>query len=294
MIRKCAIAIIFSLCLLLPGISFCQGDEILEGLQGMQIIPVPAGAEEIRKETSQIMGNDCLITIYETPLSFKEVAKFYRQRLGADDWQDITQDKKFLQNFRMNPFSDTLIFIKGDNLVNVQNLTMAGGAKRVFSVGQTKADYSAEAQEQQKLEVQHDAQTKDIPIYPNATLDNLSTYANALGQQWGYVTSDSAESVLNFYRQNMPAKGWKIEQEMPATAEQTGEHINQEFRDCPKCKQILSQFKPDTKTKLLNSTVKMGSIQFRKDGQFCIIAATETEALGSKNTIIAVLYNPQG
>lgn len=287
--KKIAMMIIVMLSLLLAGVVYAEEvDQILKGLEQSYIVPVPAYAEEVNKETSQIMGSNCLITIYDTTLPFAEIAKFYRQRLGADGWQDISQDKNVMQSVKVDLFSDMLIFKKGDDVVNIQNLSIGG--KTSFSVGRGRLAFSPEIQESQKLKVENYAQTKDIPVYPHASLDTLSTFNTSLGEQWGYMTSDSAETVLDFYRQNMLAKGWKIEREMPI-AEQA--YNPKDLENCPKCRKLQPQLDANTQTQLLNTSVKLGSLQFRKDGQVCTIAATEILSPGNNNTIVSVLY-PEG
>lgn len=258
-------AIAANLIVLLPA--YCAWEDTM--------VPLPPGAREIKQEKTQMVGNEFTITIYASELPFAEIARFYRERMAREGWEDILSDEKIKASLQPGFSSQALIFKKDNRMINIQNLPSGNPQETTFSLcrGNSQALGTGEPQVSE-------VEFKDIPVYPNAIAAPLSSMRTATREQLGYTTSDSAEAVMQFYREKLPFSGWVIQNELPLN-EYAGTQA-----DCPACAELPAE----TIAKIKNSSMKMAALNATRQGKSCYIGATEMslpEGQGQK-TIISI------
>jgi hypothetical protein len=279
------IFIIAVLLFIFPLSAYCEGGNPLEGLKIIPYyttVPIPPTTRQIQQEKTQMMGNEFTITIYASELSFKEIAQFYRERLGREGWEDMANNEKLKNLGKTDFFTQTLIFKKADEMINIQNLPSADPQETRFSLGRGNIQ-SLRAGEPEVSKVEF----KDIPAYPNATAAPLSSMRTSTKEQTGYMTSDSVEMVMQFYRDKLSISGWQIESELPLN-DFSGA---QSLENCPGCEKLPSA----TMAKIQGSSMKMVAFNITKQGKSCYLGATEMSIPGGGSsdakTIISISCN---
>lgn len=245
-------------------------------------IGVPSSTKEVRKQKMQIMGSDFTTTIYTSKLSFKQIADFYSRRLTKDGWQDLFSDKNIKKHIGSGALPNQLIFKKGDEMITISYLptsTLAGETR--FSLGQGKMSFSESAEEEKPAVKATEA--IDIPVYPNAT---PFSFGSSDSKPLGYTTSDSAEKVLQFYRNKMLLHRWVLEEEVPPTQQEI------DPQDLEKIPQY-GQLPPSAIERVGSLSIKMGYLSFKKGKRVCMIGVTEMSGPNSSEnkTVISIVYN---
>ena len=278
--RTIALIIVTLSFIILPG-HYSWGQEAFKGLK---VISVPSSTKEVRKQKMQLMGSDFTTTIYASKLSFKQIADFYSKRLTKDGWQDLFSDKNIKKHIGSGALSNQLIFKKGDEMITITYLPTSTIAKETrFSLSRGKISFPEEAEEQKPAVEAMEA--IDIPVYPNAEPVSFS-FGSSGNKPLGYTTSDSAEEVLQFYRNKMPLHWWILEEEMLPTQQE----INpQDLEKIPQ----YGQLPPAAIERIKSLSTKMGHLAFKKGKRTCMVGVTELSGPDSSEnmTVISIVYN---
>jgi len=233
-------------------------------------VPVPPLANEIKSEKVQMAGTEMIIILYSSESPFREIAKFYRERMPREGWEEVSPGL----------VGDSLIFKKTEEMVNIKNLPSFNPKETVFSLSKGRIPSAEEVAESGGSNIEF----KDIPLYPNATDIPFSSMRTPGKEQTGYSTTDSVEKVLRFYSEKLPAYGWTIESQMPLNDYKGGD-----LRNCPDCqklpKEALDRYK--------SSSVKMAALNISKDGKLCFISCTQVQQSNQveQNTLISISCN---
>lgn len=234
----------------------CQWGDTAEGFKAVPyyFVPLPPLTSEIKSEKAQMAGTELTITLYSSELSFKEIVKFYRERMTRDGWEELSP----------HSIGQGMIFKKSGEMVNIQNLPAQDPKKIVFSLSRGNIQSLETTGESSLSEVEF----KDIPVYPNATSVPFSSIRTSVKEQMGYTTTDSVEKVMQFYREKLPAYGWKIENEMPLN-----EYNAQNMEDCPNCEKLPAE----SLAKFKDSSMKMAALNATKQGKSCYVGCTQVQ-----------------
>ena len=274
-IRFLIIALIFSF--IFSGVAYCEQKDSF-GF-GSQTVPKPPSARKVRTEDMKTMGLSFPVTIYSSKESFVEISRFYRQKLTGRGWRDLLAEQNLMSGVGSSSFSKMLIFLKDDDMITVQELPASGASTDTyFSASRGKNSFSNADQVRKPL-------PRDVPIYPNSR--ELSFYIEfAESGPLGYVTVDSVESVLDFYRVSMPTYSWVLEGDMPIQEKSSSV---QDLEAIPNYNQIFPQEAGQSQ----DFSMKMGSLRFKKDKKRCTISAAEMPGFNSlaAETTISIEYN---
>ena len=273
-IRFLVIVLFFSFVFSYPG--HCDWKDALG--KGAQSVPKPPSAKKVRTEEMKVTGLSFPVNIYSSKDSFAEISRFYRQELARRGWEDLLA-KQNLMGSGTSGLAKMIIFVKDDEMITVQELPPSGASTDTyFSTSRGKSSFSTDGQERKPL-------PKDVPAYPNAS--ELSFYVEFSGSgPLGYITGDSVESVLDFYRASMPTYNWVLEGDMPI---QERSSSPQDFEALPNYNQIF----PQETGQFQDFSMKMGSLRFKKDKKRCTISAAEMPGFdsGVAETTISIDYN---
>lgn len=259
---------------------YVRGEEVSKG---SAIIPIPSATKELRIEKTQFGNSDLNTAIYASRLSFKKIIDFYRRNLTKDGWQDLLSGKDL--KGRLSPLLSLkqLIFKKDEEILTVTYLpTSARAGETRFSISRSKMpSFEEEAQETAAKTMA----AIDIPAYPNSQPVAFS-FGPSANKPLGYTTSDSAEEVFNFYRDNMPLRWWTLEKEIPPSREEIS---SQDLEKTPQYKKLSSQ----TMEELKSLSLKTGYLAFKKKNKTCIIGIVEAlgQDSGEDNTFISIVHS---
>jgi len=244
--------------------------------------PLPSAAEELSREQMQLMGGDFTITIYATELSFKEITKFYQEKLLQNGWEDISKDEKLKQLANAGLFSKSLFFKNNDEVITIQNLPNPQAPRETrFSLARGRPRFLRSDLGEEEPEPEH-RELKDIPVYPGATMEPFSSIRTQGRIQVGYTTSDNIEQVIQFYREELPVYGWEIEEELPVM-----EYDSQDLTQCAECKKMPASLQSELK----DSAMRMQGLRISKDSRACIIGISEFSSSGAApETLISINY----
>lgn len=202
-----------------------------------QNIPVPPKTEETKQERRIISGAELKFTYYKSQLNISQIKDFYRSRLGKLGWQESEVLKDLQQNANINidrasldrTVEDNTIFSK-EGVMTVINFIPAGvlsGKETRFTICQGKIDFSVPPSEDTAFvpELLDKPKKEVTPVYPGASLMSLTEDKRSLKAT--YFSKDSVDSVMHFYKEEMPNYGWELTDETPGHKVSTG--------DCPTC-----------------------------------------------------------
>ncbi len=245
---------------------------------GVKTAPKPPSAKKVRTEQMKVMGINFPVTIYSSKDSFAEISRFYRRKLVSQGWEDLLS-KQSIMSGGTSGFAKMLIFIKDEEMITVQELPSSGASTDTyFSVSRGESSLP-------KYEETERPEPKDVPIYPNAR--PIPMYFDFGGTQpLGYATSDSVESVIDFYKGSMPSYGWALEADMPIQEKRSSKA---DLEAIPNYNQIL----PGGGSQSQDFYTKMGSVRFKKERKRCTISAAEVPSYGSlpAETTISIDYS---
>jgi len=282
--KRTVVLIIVVLSFVFSPSAYCRGQEAFKGVKFTKATPLPSFTKEVRKQKMQMVDSDFTTTIYASKLSFKQIADFYSKRLTKDGWQDLFSDKNIKKHIGSSVFPSQLIFKKDDEMITITYLptsTLAGETR--FSYARGKISFSQEPKEQEPAVEAMEA--IDIPVYPNAEPVSLS-FGSSGSEPLAYTTSDSAEEVLQFYRNKMLTYRWILEEEMPPTQQE----INpQDLEKIPQ----YGQLPPEATERIRNFSIKMGYLAFKKGKRACMVGVTEMSAPDSSEneSVISIVYS---
>lgn len=242
--------------------------------------PLPSSVEELSSEEMQLMGGDFTVTVYTSDLSFKEIAKFYKEKLPQSGWEDVSKNEKVKQLASGGLFSSLLLFEKGEEFITIQNLPNLQAPRQTrFSLARgnprfLKSDLEEAEPEPEPIEL------KDLPVYPAAVMEPFSSMRTQDRIQVGYTTPDSIEPVIQFYQEKLPVYGWEIDDELPVT-----EYGSPDLAQCAECKKIPASLQNELK----DSAMRMQAFKVNKASQACIIGLSEFSSSGeAPETLISI------
>lgn len=208
-------------------------------------LPVPIGAEEVKKEARRISGSEFELVYYESNQPASQIKDFYRQRLPNLGWQEkeLVKELTQKQGIHLDPslvgaLEQNLTFEKGDETLIIS--VMPGEyfqnrkTKLTLSRGKLKTQEEIEANTEPEFGLLAKPKKDVAPVYPGATLLSLAEPGNS--QQATYSAKDDIDKVALFYKANMPSYGWSL------TAEQSPQRVGTQGVDpgaiqraCPTC-----------------------------------------------------------
>ncbi len=165
----------------------------------------------------QIRGADAAyLVVYDTGAAQDTVAKYYQDKLNADPWQ--LQGGQSDTNGALHQFSDIkdpslsgLVLISssvGGNVTTIlESVTVIGGAKaagtQAYAPGPSKA-----------LPAGFPA---GIQPYPGSITTSAAYRKQPQGSSYivTFVTKDAADKVLDYYRKQLAANGWTVQDSTP-------------------------------------------------------------------------------
>lgn len=189
-----------------------------------QNIPLPVNTEEVKTETRMMYGSQFNFTYYTSAQDIDSIKGFYRNRLPNLGWKEreIAKELGQVQGLKMdasfnNVLGQNLTFEKGSDMliVNFMPAGFSKDGKTRFSISKGKIDLSKPPSPDTSFAPELLTKPKkDVaPIYPGASLTNLSEQASSLRAT--YFTKDDIEQVISFYKTMMPNYGWYLNSEKP-------------------------------------------------------------------------------
>jgi len=246
-----------------------------QGMCFWQGLPVPSGAEELKKEKIELAGREGEVIVYSSRLSFKEITNFYRINLVNSSWKEVPMGNSMV------------VFQKDDDLVTIKLKSETN--KTQYLVIKNKTLPSGEEFENLKRKKAAE-KFADIPDYPGAEINPFAS----VGHRKGYTTKDSAEKVLSFYDDKMTARGWEVVDVVPLSSQ---EYISPGLEDTPEYKKILEKLPKDTEDKFKDAYMNIGQIKFIKDNKICFVRVNQkvlpSNQTGNR-TLITVVYSEDG
>ena len=192
--------------------SYADWQKIFNPLSSKEKIPLPRGAIRINSEKTSVSGEEFITSIYTSELSVEEVKDFYKSALTRQGWQEINLSESGQLQQQGGPTGtlNFLAFLKEGKVVNVTFLpTSAFRGKTTFSMAEGKMPSS-----QSFLKGKLPKKLDFMPMYPGSKQVSYVSRDSG-GINAGYETPDDIDTVLGFYRQNMPEYGWVLEKDIP-------------------------------------------------------------------------------
>ena len=163
-------------------------------------VPIPWGAKLLREDVVTTgNGEERNITAYETKASKEELCNYYLQKMPD-------QGYRLFMNGEQN-----LIFNKGEDLVLIVIPPSVGG-KTQFMIGTSSAKAIFNKTNGYDGVVKCEP-LPSIPVYPGARCMQSMHQKSGRAMSVSYSTNDSLNTVLNFYRTQMPQYAWRLEKE---------------------------------------------------------------------------------
>ncbi|MBP7215887.1 MAG: hypothetical protein KBA46_01235 [Candidatus Omnitrophica bacterium] len=213
---------------------------------------VPPSTEKVKSSTSNFMGEDMNVVMYESSLSFSQIKQFYRNELAKQGWEEMVVPLS-RDTSGSSVTVDVVAFMKDKKTVlNIAYLPIENDAgKTFFSVGWSQMP------SYDKLVNSEPTKIDFIPFYPGAKQMMYKTIGS--GVQIGYLSKDAIETIIAFYKSRMVGYGWEIEEEMPI--ESDGVTYTQEERE-----QLLKYCRECAQDAVLPTSVS-GTLTFRRGAQ---------------------------
>lgn len=158
-------------------------------------LPLPRGSQLIRKEIVETDGKEKMFNFYETRLRADEVMSFYKRELTRRGYN------LFIEG------NNNAIFLKGEEMFMVV-VTPGTAGKTQFITTTASTDISIKPQEVVCEDI------PSVPVYPGARCMRSMKMGSGKVRSVSYLTKDTVEDALNFYRFNMPGVLWNLEGEM--------------------------------------------------------------------------------
>lgn len=207
-------------------------------------LPVPPYAEEVKKDSRRIAGQEFSFTYYTSTQDTATIKDFYRSRLPNLGWKEKTPLKDLVQipNFKLEPslsnvFEQNLMFEKDGStlIINFMPQGVFKDGKTRFSVSKGKLDIKAGLPKDTDFtpELLTKPQKEVAPIYPGASLITLSEQPHL--SQATYFSKDDMETIIEFYKTRMPRYAWYLVEEKPVEKIDSGDYdLSEHCPDCPK------------------------------------------------------------
>lgn len=201
-------------------------------------VPLPSGAKLSQSQNIQVGEVERKTTTYRTSQTPEEILEFFRSQMPARGWVADTAFIEGMQKFKlpeeqmpaaMSAIQNNMLnFTKGDYTMFVVVVPMQPRSNfTIFTInyGKRFALTGDNGKPAKKLDF--------MPVYPEARqmFSTESTYI--------YRTDADIDSVISFYKQDMPNYGWQLQEETPVT--ETGMGSADIFeQDCPDCPKVTS------------------------------------------------------
>ncbi len=212
-------------------------------------VPLPRSSKKIHSANPIVTGHQFNTTVYTSDLSQAEIEEFYNEKLSRAGWDKVSMPVN--EEARM---VNMVIFTKNERIVSITFLPISKlRGQTTFSVSEGTVSPPEEPLDKspQKLDF--------MPLYPGA--EQVMFTESMAGVSAGYTSKDSIRAVIDFYKREMPLKGWALQREV----EPGSEKFDLQYKQCPTCADY-----PQVQTSML---------QFSKDnGGICIIGATRMPA----------------
>lgn len=212
-----------------------------------QAIPVPAYAEQVKKDVKMIAGAEFDFTYYTSSQDASAIKGFYRSRLTNLGWKENThlKDLKQTPDLQIDPplintLEQNLLFEKDGStlIINFMPEGFSKDNKTRFTVSKGNLDINAELPEDTDfVPVLLAKPKKDVfPVYPGAALISLSEPPKTIMAT--YFTKDNIDAVAEFYKTQMPNYGWSLaEEKAPEKINISDGGRNDIAKLCPSCAQ---------------------------------------------------------
>jgi hypothetical protein len=233
-------------------------------------IPVPPQTETLKREEASVNNIPIQSTVYSSRHPPQEIIEFYKTKLINFGWRLESQISQ--QGLEQLVFSkeNELVNIMLQNILDKNFITVTQSKKWVGSLKEKSSCLGCE----EKLPPtvtdvpSFDTPGKDlqfVPRYPQAVRVNHVERERGKKVILAYYTSESVETVTDFYLQNMGNYYWTLEDEI-------------DFQNLP-----------ETLTEEINVDIQGKSLVFKSPIASCIISIIEEPQ--NKATIIGINYN---
>lgn len=193
-------------------------------------LPVPPGAEEIKKENRKMVGLEFEFTYYASGQGMDQVKDFYRKKLVQSGWKerqmglelknlDLPEGApKIDANFFSKAAETNLVFETDDETLSITFLPveLTRGEKTKFTLCRGKKPDPAAQIDVNAIAVPElvEKPKKEVySVYPQSSLVSLSEGQRSLSAT--YFTKARIEDVVNFYKSEMSKYEWYLANEKP-------------------------------------------------------------------------------
>jgi hypothetical protein len=161
-------------------------------------VPVPWGAKLIQNDDLSSGGDERKITTYETGTSKQELLNYYLRVMPNQGYTLFMHGEQ------------CLVFQKGDELIIVILPPSIEGKTR-FTITSASMGAAGRGGETSCENI------PSIPAYPGARCNRSLRLGSGKGQIVSYFSTDTVDTVLNYYRSFMMRSQWRlIEESSPA------------------------------------------------------------------------------
>jgi hypothetical protein len=243
MLKVCrAGIIIITLC---AAVAACAGE-----------IPVPTGSTVVKQDRRKVAGSEMAFGFYTSALDAGAIKQFYRTQLGSLGWkeQNLLGDLAKIPNYKPDAkvteaLQQNLMFEKDGQQTVINFMPAAGGADNLtrFTVAQGILNTAPVTDESDYTPELLDEPTHDVaPVFPSAKLVSLAEDEKTMRAT--YVAKGSIEEAAQFYKEQMPSKGWELRSEgQPQNVNGSDANAPDVSQYCPTCPQKSAAAAKDAK-----------------------------------------------
>lgn len=173
--------------LFLSGIAFAQ-------------VPIPWGAKLIREDIA-VTGNgeERNIASYETKASKQELLNYYIKEMPGRGYKLFMNGE---QNLVFSKAEELVIVVVPSSQAGKTNFMISTAPMKVFS---GKSDSYGAGGNCEPI--------PSLPVYSGARCMNSTRLRSGGSRSAAYSIEDSVNTVIDFYRSQMPQYGWQLEKE---------------------------------------------------------------------------------
>lgn len=215
----------------------------------IKVLPVPPQTEQLKEKSRKSAHTEFDVSFYESRLGRREIVDFYRRRLIAEGWQERNPA------LEMGKISDldvggnidsltgsTLIFRRDNEMIVVRFI--GEGTKTKYILGKNKISPAVIPPTPNMFSIQRSEASlrKEIaPRYPDAEM--ISASEEPSFQRLVYLSNAQPAVIADYYKGNMGAFGWKLEQDKPVQRIKYPEEAQNKDRrgSCPACDKKINE-----------------------------------------------------
>ena len=231
--------------------------------QGWDTVALPNQTVLLKEEEMNVNGQKIKSLHYRSRLPAREISDFYIRFLPGLGWNEDCPECS-------RPGNDParLTFSRGENKISIAIIPtpFAGVGENDIIIAMSKIK-----EETEQAEEGEEAEGKDlsfVPRYPQSQRVSSLEYDAANKAMLTYSSLDTADEILDFYRQNMADYNWNLVDETDFQALP------------PELREIQSQIK-----------LKGGSLIFKGPRGECVISVFEHPLGEEDSRIIGIKYN---